>query len=82
MKWRCNLFPFPPGYRGRHPIRLSYISDNQFILQSAKIESKLHVCRKRIKEKGTGKKRRRLSNTIAVFTGSRQFPLENTEIDS
>jgi hypothetical protein len=43
----CNLFCLPPGKGSRHPIRISYMSDNQFILQSAKIESKLKVGKKK-----------------------------------
>jgi hypothetical protein len=81
-RWGSNLFPLPIGLGRRYPIRLGYISDNQFILQSAKIESKLHVCRKRIKEKGAEKKRRRFSNTTALCAGLRRFSLEITGIDS
>jgi hypothetical protein len=71
----CNLFSLPYG-KGR---RVTDMSDNQFILQSAKIESKPDVGRKRIKAKGRkreekNEKRRMLSNTNDLLAGCRGFP--------
>jgi len=53
----CNLFCLPAGKGSRHPIRISYMSDNQFILQSSKIESKLNVGKKKNKREKEGKRK-------------------------